>query len=416
MSQEVSLGADLFGYTTLIKEGDTFVGLTGEGEKELRIGMNVVLLGNSKGYGFLGFSPGDEVTIIGFREAFKGGVTKKIVNVQRGTQQGWIKTSEIQLPIGGPKPSSPSDKRHLQMRKHVHPAAADLMDAVYLGLSEHERLSLPDKVYLYMDRLVMYALENIRIFGEILAETIARVYAESPSGERFIKDSVRSNSICDATLFLDSNGELVSVKNPEIVWDTSIPAALILKSYESYEVLTGPLRGRRISWQANALGNPLYRPGIVSGIKSHESNNRKPVKVFLCHSKEDKEKIRQLYARLRENGLEPWLDEIDLLPGMEWRSEIENAVRNADVVLVCLSKSSVMKTGFVQKEIAFALDTADEHPEGHIYVVPARLEACDMPQRLSRWQWVDLFEPDGYQKLVGALTTPNFDQLNLQSF
>src|SRR6185295_8277495 len=38
-----------------------------------------------------------------------------------------------------------------------------------------------------------------------------------------------------------------------------------------------------------------------------------------------------------------------------------------------------------------------------IFLVPLRLEDCETPTRLRDWQWVDLFEPQGYQRLLGAL-------------
>ncbi len=131
--------------------------------------------------------------------------------------------------------------------------------------------------------------------------------------------------------------------------------------------------------------------------------NPKKIRVFLCHSSSDKEAVRELHSKLQKDGYKPWFDEIDLVPGTEWRVEIENEVRHSDVVIVCLSQSSVAKTGFVQKEIAIALDAADEHPEGSIYIIPARLEDCDVPRRIERWQWVNLFESGGYQNLLKAL-------------
>lgn len=128
-----------------------------------------------------------------------------------------------------------------------------------------------------------------------------------------------------------------------------------------------------------------------------------PLKVFLCHASTDKSKVRQLYIFLRDNGFDPWLDEEKLIPGHDWQLEIPKAVRAADVVVICLSRSSINKEGYVQKEISFALDVADEKPEGKIYLIPARLEECEVPSRLSRWQWVDLFTPDGGKKLLAAL-------------
>jgi hypothetical protein len=72
---------------------------------------------------------------------------------------------------------------------------------------------------------------------------------------------------------------------------------------------------------------------------------------------------------------------------------------------VCLSKASIGKTGYVQREIRMILDLADEQPEGKIFIIPARLEACEVPDRLSRWQWVALYRPDGYERLFAALAS-----------
>src|SRR5947208_6499294 len=99
-----------------------------------------------------------------------------------------------------------------------------------------------------------------------------------------------------------------------------------------------------------------------------EHRGGKRLKVFLCHSSNDKPAVRNLYQRLRDEGFEPWLDEEDILPGQDWRAAIEKAVRTSHTVLVCLSKSATTKVGFIQKEIHFALDAADEQPEGSLYL------------------------------------------------
>jgi len=127
------------------------------------------------------------------------------------------------------------------------------------------------------------------------------------------------------------------------------------------------------------------------------------LKVFLCHASADKPAVRDLYRRLRSDGIAPWLAEEDLLPGQDWQLEIPKAVRSSDAVIICLSSSAITKAGFVQKEIKYALDVADEQPEGAIFLIPLRLEECEAPERLRRWQWVDLFQEPGYERLLRAL-------------
>ena len=98
------------------------------------------------------------------------------------------------------------------------------------------------------------------------------------------------------------------------------------------------------------------------------------LRVFLCHSSNDKPAVRELYKRLNAEGwIDPWLDEENLYPGQEWDLEIEKAVEQTDVVLVSLSTRSVDKEGYIQKELRFVLNIAETKPEGAIFIVPLRL-------------------------------------------
>jgi len=131
--------------------------------------------------------------------------------------------------------------------------------------------------------------------------------------------------------------------------------------------------------------------------------NARPVRAFLCHASEDKPRVTEMYNRLRQDGIDPWLDKICIKPGEEWAEAIPEAVRACDVVLVFVSSNSIGKEGYLQREIRCVLDVADEKPEGTIYLIPVKLEDCALPKRLSRWQAVDLFESDGYDKLMASL-------------
>jgi len=130
--------------------------------------------------------------------------------------------------------------------------------------------------------------------------------------------------------------------------------------------------------------------------------SKRPLRVFLCHAHADRDRVHVLYKRLANDGVDAWLDKEKLLPGQDWELEIKKAVREADVVVVCLSKQ-FNQAGFRQKEVRLALDTAMEKPEGEIFIIPSRLEECDNLQSLGKWHWVDLFEKDGYKILLRAL-------------
>jgi formylglycine-generating enzyme required for sulfatase activity len=115
--------------------------------------------------------------------------------------------------------------------------------------------------------------------------------------------------------------------------------------------------------------------------------------------------VRELYKRLAsEKWIDPWLDEENLLPGQDFDLEIYKATRDSDAIIICLSKVSVAKEGYVNKEIRRALDIAQEKPEGAIYVIPLRLDACNPSfEQLRKLHWLDYFTPNAHEKLLKAL-------------
>jgi len=155
--------------------------------------------------------------------------------------------------------------------------------------------------------------------------------------------------------------------------------------------------------------SPQISPSTKSSPKTKSISSVKKISVsrllnvFLCHSSGDKSAVRNLYQQLLHDGFDPWFDKEALLPGQDWDQEIQKAVSHTDAVVVCLSRSSINKAGYVQKEIKLALDVADTQPENTIFLIPLKLEECEVPQRLHKWHWVNLFEEGGYERLIQSL-------------
>lgn len=130
---------------------------------------------------------------------------------------------------------------------------------------------------------------------------------------------------------------------------------------------------------------------------------------FLCYAKENIKEVRQLAAQLRSEGwIDPWFDEEDILPGEKWEDRVVQAVQESHVVIVLLSRVALEKEGFFHKELRLALDTAEEKPEGTIFIIPIRLDICDVPMRLAQYQYVDYYGDDlkkgqVYQNLLASL-------------
>jgi hypothetical protein len=125
--------------------------------------------------------------------------------------------------------------------------------------------------------------------------------------------------------------------------------------------------------------------------------------IFLSYAREDKERVQNLYQKLSEAGFNPWMDTEDILPGEKWQPSIKKAIRHSAFFVACLSTHSVNKRGFLQKEIRQALDVWEEKLDSDIYLIPARLESCEVPEKLCEFQRVNLFEEQGWTKLMETI-------------
>ena len=126
-------------------------------------------------------------------------------------------------------------------------------------------------------------------------------------------------------------------------------------------------------------------------------------KIFLCHASEDKTRVREVYRRLREEGFQPWLDEEDLVGGQLWEREIPIALQASDFILIFFSQNSIRKIGYVQNEFKLALETWRQIPEGMIHAIPVRLDTCEIPGEFRRFQWIDLFDESGFERILRAI-------------
>ena len=128
--------------------------------------------------------------------------------------------------------------------------------------------------------------------------------------------------------------------------------------------------------------------------------------AFLSYAKEDAEAVRELSARLLQDGIMSWFDETSLLPGDDWRVAIQKGMDTADYVLIFLSTRSVSKIGFFQSEVRYALELAQLRPIGTRFLIPVLLDDCDPPDAFKHLHWLRLRQENWYELLKRALQLP----------
>jgi hypothetical protein len=127
--------------------------------------------------------------------------------------------------------------------------------------------------------------------------------------------------------------------------------------------------------------------------------------VFLSYAKGDEAAVHRVYRELRYAGLQPWMDKPPgpwslegIGPGEDWDAAVRQRLAEAELLLIFLSKASIAKHGYVQREYRMALDLAATKPAGSVFLIPILLEDCEPPDlrvgqiSLHQFQWYRLFE------------------------
>ncbi len=103
--------------------------------------------------------------------------------------------------------------------------------------------------------------------------------------------------------------------------------------------------------------------------------------AFFSYCREDSEFALKLAEDLKAAGANVWIDQIDIEPGAEWDSAVEEALNASPRMLVILSPVSVNSKN-VRDEVSFALNEGKR-------VIPVLYRDCKVPFRLARLQQID---------------------------
>jgi hypothetical protein len=128
-------------------------------------------------------------------------------------------------------------------------------------------------------------------------------------------------------------------------------------------------------------------------------------KVFVCHATEDKDRfVLEFARRLRENGVQAWLDHWEMLPGDSLVDKIfGEGLKEANAVVVVVSKHSIQKR-WVREELNASIV---QRIERACKIVPVVIDECEVPEALKSTIWekvADLNNYDGeFARILGAI-------------
>jgi hypothetical protein len=127
--------------------------------------------------------------------------------------------------------------------------------------------------------------------------------------------------------------------------------------------------------------------------------------VFISHAKEDYKVAERLYEYLLQKGYSPWLDKKKLKVGANWEYEIRKALKESTFVILLLSSISVKKRGYVQKEFKYAVEYSENKLIDDIYIIPILLDKCEVPDILSKFQWIEIGNENLIEEILNSLNS-----------
>jgi hypothetical protein len=122
-------------------------------------------------------------------------------------------------------------------------------------------------------------------------------------------------------------------------------------------------------------------------------------KVFVSYARDETKKVYRILGKLKEHGIEFWVDTQDIENGKDWAEEIGKGIKNCRRILLFMSKLSMASSNTAQEvKIAFGSNKR---------FVVLRLDDVKYPIKLKYAlegiQWTDYWSADWETKIVTAL-------------
>lgn len=123
------------------------------------------------------------------------------------------------------------------------------------------------------------------------------------------------------------------------------------------------------------------------------------MQLFVSYARTDRPRVESLVMRLRQAGIEVWLDS-DLVGGQEWWDRILAQVRSCDAVLAAISKDA-LRSGTCRSEREYAARLGK--PTLPVVLEPITIDL--VPPDLARLQMIDYSKPGEAAafQLIGAV-------------
>lgn len=136
-------------------------------------------------------------------------------------------------------------------------------------------------------------------------------------------------------------------------------------------------------------------------------------KVFISHASEDKERfVLEFATKLRNSGIDAWLDKWEMLPGDSLVEKIfEEGLKEAQAVIIVLSNYSVNKP-WVKEELNTSI--VNKIAKG-TRIIPVVIDQCEVPESLKSTLWERIKDLNNYQDSLDRIIASIFGKTSKPS-
>jgi|SRR5688572_13120132 len=128
------------------------------------------------------------------------------------------------------------------------------------------------------------------------------------------------------------------------------------------------------------------------------TDHTKQYDVFLSYSYQDRTWVSEFAEALNAAGVHNWFDVGQILPGENWQDQLQEALREAEIMIIFLSEDSVQSPN-----VLFELGAAVAGEKKIIPIVIAQNEPHTMPAPVSQLVYLRATSPTEAGKRVAEI-------------
>ncbi len=139
-----------------------------------------------------------------------------------------------------------------------------------------------------------------------------------------------------------------------------------------------------------------------------------PNKVFICHSSKDHDFVIQLTEKLKQDSIDVWFDEWEIIAGDSITDKINKGLKSSSFFVIVFS-SNLIKSGWAKKELNATLMRQITNRDVKILPILLDINFSDLPPLMRDISSIkfsgDIIDDNNYSKLVRPIKIKNEAEL-----